>query len=170
MFALTLWPEWAWAICAPDKRVENRTWLPHVAPGAQFAIHAGAYIGGRRSRVARDEGVGVVLHVACAGGWCLRPSGLFDGISPRLRREDREIQFFPEAWPTSAIVAVVTYLESDRRMLSSWDARGALHWRIRLEHVLREPIPCHGAQGFWRLRDADQDALAEQLWIDGSVS
>ena len=37
--ALTLWPEWAWAIHHLDKRVENRGWP--IPAGEWFALHAG---------------------------------------------------------------------------------------------------------------------------------
>ena len=52
LLALTLWPEWAYAITHLGKDVENRDWerLPTWLTGRYLAIHAGAHIGGGRRR------------------------------------------------------------------------------------------------------------------------
>ena len=166
LLALTLWPEWAWAICALGKRVENRPWRPvdaqrhgrgpttadrarvlHALPvGARLAIHAGAHLGGRPGRVATDEAVNGVLDM------CERvnPNGLlpYPGVREALR-----------ACPKSAIVAVVTIDGFDREERTGWDVPGAWHWRLRDVVVLPEPIPCRGAQGLWKAPDSAVAAL-----------
>ena len=69
-YALTLWPEWVWAIDNLDKAVENRGWpLPDKMIGTRIALHAGASIGGRKGRVAEREGIEAVATMAHLAGW-----------------------------------------------------------------------------------------------------
>lgn len=128
-FALTLWPEWAWAICHLDKRVENRTWAPgaRLPVGSRLAIHAGKYIGGTLG--ATDEGVEAVRFMA-RGAQTV-------GI---------------DRCTTSAIVAVVTIDGFDQEQRTKWDVPGLWHWRFRDVEVLATPIPCRGAQGLWAVK------------------
>ena len=42
MKALTLRPQWAWAVAHSTKRVEYRSWMPRLAVGETLAIHAGS--------------------------------------------------------------------------------------------------------------------------------
>lgn len=43
MKALTVWPEWAWAIVHAGKNVENRTW----APGQMLLSSESIWVHGR---------------------------------------------------------------------------------------------------------------------------
>lgn len=48
--ALTLWPEWAYAVAHLGKDVENRSWPPpQTVIRKRIAIHGGASIGGGSS-------------------------------------------------------------------------------------------------------------------------
>jgi hypothetical protein len=134
--AITLWPEWAWAICALGKRVENREWLPgpRLIVGDRLAIHAGKHLGGRAGEPAADEASDAVLDM--------------------YRRATGET--FPPGWPDafedcprSAIVAVATVTGFDRNQRTGWDVPGAWHWRLGDVRVLPVPVPCRGAQGLW---------------------
>lgn len=61
--ALTIWPEWAFAICHLEKRIENRSWRPPASlVGKRMAIHAGAHLGGRKGRVAAVQGLEAVRY------------------------------------------------------------------------------------------------------------
>lgn len=77
LLALTLWPEWAYAIFQLGKDVENRTWTQRGIEGCFIAIHAGAYIGGRKGARATREGLQAVLATACFGA-----AGVFDDHRP----------------------------------------------------------------------------------------
>ncbi len=173
--ALTLWPEWAWAIVSgqgwPDdlvrKLVENRGWRPSDAPrsgrgptaadrervlhalpvGARLAIHAGKNLSGRPGAEAAHEAVAAVL-------------GMYQRANP-----GRQLPFpgFREALrdcPKSAIVAVVTIDGYDQRQLTGWDVPDAWHWRFRDVQVIAEPIPCRGAQGLWAIPEPVRARLA----------
>ena len=66
--ALTLWPEWAWAVCHLGKNVENRSWpIPRGMVGETIAIHAGARFGGRE--IPPAHAAGEIGAVAFAAGW-----------------------------------------------------------------------------------------------------
>lgn len=132
--ALTLWPEWAWAICNLDKRVENRTWTPgnRLPIGSTLAIHAGKHIGGKPGPGALEDGLDGLLSMA---GDKLGPDW-----GPVI------------CCPKSAIVAVATIDGFDREQRTPWDVAGLWHWRLRDVKVLAAPIPCRGAQGIWMVK------------------
>ena len=70
MKALTLTPEWAWAVTALDKRVENRTWRPPERMiGQRIAIHAGK---------ARPDIGAVELMAGCSGWRVTRDAHMFE--------------------------------------------------------------------------------------------
>lgn len=133
--ALTLWPEWAWAICHAGKRVENRTWHPgaRLAVGARLAIHAGAHIGGRPGADVASDAVDVVMAMWETGG--------------PLRSNDERRRL--AACQRSSIVAVATIDVYDQEQRTWWDVPGQWHWRLRDIQVLDTPIPHRGAQGLW---------------------
>lgn len=135
--ALTLWPEWAYAIAHLGKRAENRGWTPPASIiGQRIAVHAGAHIGGRQGRVATAEAVDAVLCMAARAG----RDAFGRALVPEI-----------ETCATSAIVctAVVTGWDCDDR--TGWDVPGQCHWRLADVQVLPEPVPCRGAQGLWRV-------------------
>lgn len=136
MLALTLWPEWAWAICHFGKRVENRGWTPPASIiGTRIAIHAGKHIGGRPGRPAYIEGFSAVALalLACGGG-------------------ERDVtRWWLQRPPTSAIVCTAVVTGWDRDQRTGWDVPGQYHWRLADVQVLPEPVPCRGAQGLWRV-------------------
>jgi hypothetical protein len=146
--AVTLWPEWAWAISALDKRVENREWHPgwKLPAGSRIAIHAGKHIGGRAGRYALEEGLdGVQIMYQRAHGVVMSDeAGLI-------------------ACPKSAIVCVATIAGYDQDERTGWDVPDAWHWRLSDVRALPEPIPCKGALGLWMPDDGIQRKLAEVL-------
>lgn len=158
--AITLWPEWAWMICAlgpgrPDglvpKLVENRDWHPgnRLPPGTRIAIHAGKHLGGRSGGPAADEAVASVVH-------------MFRRANP-----GRELPFDFRAGllasDRSAIVCTATVDSFDRSSRTGWDVPGVWRWRLRDVFVLSEPVACKGAQGLWPVVGATREALALQV-------
>lgn len=137
MKALTLWPEWAYAICHLGKRVENRGWTPTGAslPGGRLLIHAGKHVGGRPGAHARYEG-----QLAVAEMW--------EREHPGEKLSGGRFRAIGEC-PTSAIVAAVRVVDADSEQRTGWDVPGQWHWRLADVVVLPEPVPCRGAQGLW---------------------
>lgn len=152
MRALTIWPEWAFAICRLGKRCENRTWRPgsDLRPGDRLAIHAGKNFGGRPGKAAAAEAVDDVRSMTqrvVARGDTHPPATVRDLLSA----------------PTGAVVAVATIAGFDREERTGWDVPGAWHWRFGAVEVLPRPIRASGAQGLWRLPDDIEDSVYRLL-------
>ena len=173
MRAITLWPEWAWAICRLNKRVENRGYRPPAAMvGELVAIHAGKYFGGRAGRVATVEALHAIEDTACEAGWevdvTLSRERVFlngdqdvrwgiRGSTLLERGDDRYLPlhrvndaYTPIA--TSAIVAVARIgflIEPTPDPTHPWHAPDSWGWLLEDVRVLDEPILCKGKQGLW---------------------
>lgn len=140
--ALTLTPEWAWAVCHLDKRVENRTWpAPAHIIGKRIAIHAGK---------AAPDWQGVHLMAGCARWKVDRYAGLFTkpGLN-RLHPRGRELTrgFIVATAIVSGCRAV------DQRDAVGWEA-GPWCWDLADVRVLPRPMECKGALGLWRVPEA----------------
>lgn len=136
LLALTLWPEWAFALAHLGKDSENRGWAPPASIiGKRIAIHAGRHIGGRPGLPARNEGFrAVALALRACGG------------------VERDVtRWWLQQPPTSAIVCTAVVTGWDRDDRTGWDVPGQCHWRLADVQVLPEPVPCRGAQGLWRV-------------------
>ena len=149
MKVLTLWPEWAWAICHLGKRIENRTWgPPEWIIVRTLAINAGANIGGSPGRAARERGITDLRRMAFLAGWrsTVRP----DGVYFYKGRIGEEV-FSPADIPMKAIVASCTvgFGVDAHPEQSGWKAKGQNHWLLNSVGFPNEPIPTKGAQGLW---------------------
>lgn len=144
--AITLWPEWAWAITALGKDVENRNWpRPAFAlAGRWLAIHAGKRVGG--GQLAAEQALSLVLQTAGDGATLARA----------ITAEDI---------PTSAIVAVVRVGEVGYGLPSRWSAEGAWQMGFADVLILPRPVPCAGRQGVWTLPHGVLRAVQAQ-WGD----
>lgn len=153
--ALTLHPEWAWAICHLDKRVENRPervarMVLNVVGDGWLAIHAGKHYAGRPGIRSGREGVGAVVKVAHAAGWPAKG----DSLPPTTR-----VSFDPV--PKSAIVALTRVSRGDPD--SPWSVPGQAQIGLRDLFVLPEPVPCGGKQGLWTVSDDVAERVLAQL-------
>lgn len=144
--AITLWPEWAWAICHLGKDVENRparvarVVLSTVGDG-WLAIHAGKHIGGRPGAVALHDGVHSLRYMAARAGVEI----------PSTRVRDV---------PTSAIVAVARVKRGNPG--SGWAVPGEGHIGLYDVRTLPSPVPCSGKQGLWTVpADLSERVLAQ---------
>lgn len=149
--ALTLWPEWAWAICDPvcRKDRENRLWEPPAnLIGDWLAIHAGKHIGGRPGDVALQEGLLDLRQMA-------------ENVADD-RGESWEIPVCSDLIPqiaTSAVVAVVKVPWFEYGEEAGWyNGKPSYGWVLANLQILPEPVKCKGAQGLWWLPD---DVLAQ---------
>ncbi len=163
MFALTLWPEWAWCIRPVEgwKQVENRTWEPWAClpGGSRLAIHAGARVGGQRANLQEQEWILEELLEA------LTDFGLLVNARP-VRRDGDWYVVTPsktDLVATSSVVAVATLDDWDTKKRSRWDDPRSIHWRLTDIQRLAEPVPCGGRQGLWPLSVAVEAAVLAQL-------
>ena len=138
--ALTLTPEWAWAVTHLDKRVENRTRAaPASIIGQRIAIHGGK---------AKPHWSAVSLMARCAG-WSVLGNAWRD-----FQRGDTIVNR-PD-WnrlTRGAIVAtaVVSGCRAvDQRDAVGWEA-GPWCWDLADMRVLPAPVSCKGAPRLWRV-------------------
>ena len=154
--ALTLWPEWAWAVHFLDKRVENRTWAPPASViGQRVAIHAGLKLdlaarqslrmNGHDYHTPERDGYvhGAVESVVTIAGWVRD----FRGADVALDDE---------------VSAHVTDPEAIDAVFSPW-FMGPIGWVLTDIIALPEPVPCKGAQGLWTLPADVESAVLAQL-------
>lgn len=138
--ALTLTPEWAWAVCHLDKRVENRMWpAPAGIIGQRIAIHAG---------MKAPDWAAVELMARCAG-WSILGNAWrdFRRGDTIVNRPDRN-RLTRGAIVATAIVAGCRAV--DQRDAVGWEA-GPWCWDLAELRVLPAPVPCGGALGLWRV-------------------
>lgn len=184
MRALTVWPEWAWAICFLMKDVENRSWqAPETSWGHRLAIHAGMAIGGRFRAESRSQEIWGALEpliqMASRAGYCCervneegsgRPSAIRFGI-PGVDASLRVMNI--QHMARGAVVAVPILERScwlehgDGRYVngpvaSKWSADGQFGWILGDTIVLSYPVRCRGAQGLWSLLPSEEVSVRRQ--------
>lgn len=151
--ALSLWPEWPYAIVHLDKDLECRgSDIPRTMRGQRFALHAGAHVGGRPGKNARLDGLAALIGTAAeSAGWQVTPGRGF----VVLAKGDKVVKLDPNKdIVISAIVATVVVRETIRPMdkpKRPWHVPGQWGWVLEDMQVLATPIPCGGMQGFWPL-------------------
>lgn len=148
--ALTLWPEWVWAIHHLDKRVENRGWA--IPKGEWFALHAGKSIGGTgriyrgnlRCNEAMAEAAHGVAEMAERAGWAS------DGTIRRSTfiRGAQSTEWDIGTITVSAIVGLFRVHDHITGDHGGWHAPSQIG--SVFDYVpLVEPVACKGAQGLW---------------------
>lgn len=157
--ALTLWPEWAWAIVHLGKRTENRGWSLPV--GRWVAIHAGRHVGGRPGLPSTMDGIDGLVEMARRAGWSV------DGSYRKAAyiRGAVTVEWNLDAVPTSAIVGLAKIIAADppgMGDIGGWRVPEAVGNRFEFR-PLREPVSCRGAQGLWTVPDDIADRVRSSL-------
>lgn len=144
MKAITLWPEWAYAIWKLGKDGENRTWrLWDSLIGQPVAIHAG---------------VKPVHAVPGSQRWAelcaFNDTLIAVGSSGTASFAD----------PLRAhIVSIVVFGEPTQSSRSKWAANdGQWFWPVVKHNPLRKPVKCKGAQGMWDVPAAVVEVMRAQ--------
>jgi hypothetical protein len=142
MRAITVWPEWAYAICYLGKRIENRSWAPPPSViGKHIAIHAGKNIGGKPGQAASLDGTRRMLEMA--------------GYAHQFNE--------PDFIPCGAIVAAARIDGCIQSTDNRWAVPGQKHWQLSDITVLPEPIPSKGAQRLWAVTPDQQREMERQI-------
>ena len=164
MKALTLWPEWLWAVTHLGKPLENRTYPPPESLiGERIALHAGLKVGGVTDKWGPRflEAVGLVMEMAGEAGW-----------GPMIIKKAQLVEFhmYPvrmglclENLPRGVVVAtalVAGYHHDYKRR--PWGAKGQYQWKLEDVRKLGTPIPCRGYQRLWNLPPEVERAVREQ--------
>lgn len=172
--ALTLWPEWAFAITHLGKRVENRPQrvcrvVAKTVGTGWLALHAGRYVGGRPGNPALFEGLRSVKRESeraeLGNPWAHRTVHVQHGTDRFVvSRHDKKADVEVVTLHTSAVVAVVHVMAVLHPVETyPWQVPGS--WALELDdvQVLAQPVPCGGHQGVWRLPADVHQAVVEQL-------
>lgn len=158
MLALTLWPEWPWAVCVLGKPVENREWPPpEDVVGTDVVLHAGKSVGGRPSKVAMREGLNAMSCAASAVGVRLvsaevQPDGRvrMTTIHPGCA-EPRVTHIVPGSLVCVVRVAGVVDDKSDHPVADGPFYSGPFGWILEDVRPLSEPVACKGFQKLWQV-------------------
>ena len=158
MKAITIWPEWAFAITHLGKRVENRSWSRSGLAGSYIAIHAGASFGGGGGMKRAQSALDRMIVAAAVAGWS--PKGL-EEVFTKATAENPCADSFDPAIHVGAFVATARVVQVRRPVhLAPWET-GPLCWELDDVRRLVEPIPAKGRQGLWPMLREHQDAIAD---------
>lgn len=150
ILALTLRPEWAWAVTHLGKNVENRServcrQIARRVGDGWLAIHAGGKRTADLSSVAMmaDDAGFIATHIpygTTGNAW------LFHG-HPEIQPQ----YIAASDLPRGAIVALakIGRLGLGPGVTFPWKVVGDVGLLLTRVVVLPEPIPCKGAQGLW---------------------
>lgn len=169
MKAITLWPEWAWAICALGKNVENRTWRPTLRNCEQFAIHAGNSFGGYlASGLTIEDIFEPVFEMASRAGWSLGYQRTGNLIKGRHESSQASIEQEISKIPTGKVVAITTLLgvrdpSKGGNGVWPWWAEDQYGWMLRDTVVLPRPVLAKGCRSLWYMPDDVLDAVTQQI-------
>ena len=158
--ALTLWPEWAWAVCHLGKDVENRSpgmarVVRNTVGDGWLAIHAGKHIGGRPSLRGSDGAWQAFAHCAAPAGWQIQGQGADGYLHAHGKLGSRAAPLY-----RAAIVAVARV--SFPPPPSLWANSGLAQIGLYDVRTLPSPVPCSGKQGLWTVpADLSERVLAQ---------
>lgn len=145
MLALTLWPEWAFAIAHLGKSVENRS--PRFA--AQIAKRVGSGWLAIHAGVKRPADFTAVAFMA----WGADPTIHFDvrgSYRAPTVAQIGDITITDDVLTRRAIVALVKLGDVlPPGITAAWKVDDSAALPFTDVFVLAEPIPCKGAQGLW---------------------
>lgn len=177
--ALTIWPEWVYAILYLGKSVENRVWNVRGAfLGKRIAIHSGAHFGGTETKMFAKN-FWPVIEIAKSMGYSYEDiysevGGShwvgFDVFSPEGKK------MFPMdsriitrgAIVATAVVQSCSFLYpgderyADGTPKTAWSAEGQYGWRLSDIDILQEPIPAKGKQRVWKVSPEAIEKILEQ--------
>lgn len=167
--ALSIWPEWAWAIVNLDKRIENRTYyLPSTVSGKRIAIHASKTIGGGLGgKKGAKTAILRMVTAARTAGWLVGGSDIGGSFKIRFEKHGT-VKFFEEdKIPKGCIVATakIGFSINDKKAFfeSLWGDALVEHWPLFDLNVLSAPVPCKGSQSFWSIPIPTIDLINRQL-------
>jgi len=178
--AVSLWPEWIYAITCLNKRVENRSWTaPRSMIGTRIGIHAGKSFGGINKRPARMY-FEPVVELGVNAGYTFRElytSDVFHIWSGfRVWDSDGKEKFPMDTrlLPRGALVATALLKSSsflyagrssyeDGTPATAWSAEGNYGWQLEDVRLLEDPIFMRGNQGVWKVKPEYFDEIESQI-------
>ncbi len=170
MKAITLWPEWAWAITRLHKNVENRTYKPprSIEIGTELAIHAGATWGGSGKYQRLDNVFAPVAMMARRAGWRTGVNMAEGTIQAYSVNNPAAFNDRVGNISSGGVVAVVKFGGvlvpgvADPREWPWW-AVNQFGYILNNVAVLETPVPCRGQQRIWNLKGAVLAEVVKQI-------
>lgn len=155
MYALTLTPEWAYAVCHLGKRTENRTWYPpesQLRAGDWFAIHSGKPPKTLRGRVEMlQDAIAIANKHGKASKFGVTSAEVFKyGIVALARYAGR-----------------IEKADFEGRYCDAW-WEGPCGWMLSEVRVLQSVIPIEGRQKLWKVPEDVAEKLRRNLLDNGN--
>jgi len=171
MKAITLWPEWCWAIRQLGKNVENRSWRPPdtLRIGESIAIHAGASFGGKTGESKTWSRIfDPIAGIAQRSCWNIRIDVMANIIVAYNVLSGKRISDRIVTMPCGGVVAVATFdgtLVPGREESTQWPwwADDQFGWVLRDVTMLPKIVRCTGRQRLWNLSREIEEAVVIQL-------
>ena len=171
LHALSVWPEWAWAVCALGMDVLHGDEAPAVEPPFWLAIHAGARWGGRDTHWYPRHFRPVVRAASRAGWNATSVDGVRHGrrVRGQALHQGERSAILPPAGnvpPVRSLVAIARVVEVGCGLAGPWARSSAMGWRLADPVVLPEPLSAPGLSGLWPV----QGELLERVRADWSAA
>lgn len=178
--AVSLWPEWLYAIMHLNKRVENRSWPAHrKLIGQRIALHAGKSFGGNNKNPFRKY-FEPVIELGIDAGYTFRDmytSNVFQNWCGFRVYDSTGKECFPidtRLIPRGAIVATALLKSSsflyagkseyeDGSPKTAWSVEGNYGWQLEDIQILENPVFMRGNQGIWRVKPEYIGEVERQL-------
>jgi len=172
MQAITVRPQWAFAMLALGKRIENRDFFPAGLLGSRIALHSGKNVGGSPSVPATARGFRELACDMIGAGYLAAPVW-FKGEPPFLAWQplgatDRKSSHIlrDEDLPKSVVFATAQLSQFVEKVPEGycppWGHPGKHWWVLEDFRPLVTPIECKGQQGAWRLPQGVLDEVVSQ--------
>lgn len=159
MYAITLRPQWAYAVARLGKDIENRTWpLPYKLNGTRIAIHAA---GAAPTRAEMHDYVRRTQFQTANDDWKWHEHSI-----DQVRGSIVAVATVWPLAPQSAMPEEIYWTIGG----SQWALpEYAYQWALADVRPLAVPVPCRGAQGFWPV-PAPVERLIVRIAADGACA
>lgn len=155
MRALTVWQPWATAIIWGGKDIENRPRMTRYR--GRLWIHAGMH----------HPDWADYLEVRGLSGTVFGWIDTRRASAAELKKAQRWTEHTGALGVILGSVDVVGCHDDEtavqREPCSPWARYGQHHWMVANPRPLRQPVPCRGALGLWRLPDDVEEAVRKQI-------
>lgn len=173
MEAVTIRPEWAWAIRYAGCRVIGKDFYPEGLEGRRIALSVGGHVGGHAGKPSAFAGLQEVAHAAdlyrvqmhLVPFWdheqepCLAVRRAFDAAGTVIRAADLLTNV---VFGTAEIARPLSFREF------AWAVPGRHHWFLRDVRFLVAPVECPGKPGVWPVAEHVVGQVMQQSTLDAA--
>jgi len=172
MQAVTVRPEYAFAMLSLGKRIENRGFTPQGLIGSRIALHVGKSVGGTPTKPSIARGFRELACDMVRCGYLAAPVW-FKGEEPLLAWQPlgdtirKSSHVLRDGDLLKSAIFATARLETFKGQVPAgycplW-ARPSFEWWVLEDFApLPEPIPCRGQQGLWTVPEEIASKIREQ--------